>query len=101
MNNEKSCASTSINWYPGHMAKTKRQIIEDMKIIDIVIELLDARIPLASRNPDIKEIKKNQIKNYQKSALDKNQTQNVSEQQYQEEDLWMKDIIKKLPEVEK
>lgn len=41
---EKSLPSTSINWYPGHMAKTKRQIIEDLKLIDIVIEILDARI---------------------------------------------------------
>jgi len=61
-NEEKSFSKTSINWYPGHMAKTKRQIIEDMKIIDIVIELLDARIPLASRNPDIQEITKNKKK---------------------------------------
>ena len=44
------------------MAKTKRQIIDDMKIIDIVIELLDARIPLASRNPDIQQITKNKKK---------------------------------------
>lgn len=56
MRNEKSCASTSINWYPGHMVKTKRQIMEDLKLIDVVVELLDARIPLASQNPDIKEI---------------------------------------------
>ena len=49
----------NINWYPGHMAKTKRQIIEDLKIIDIVVELLDARIPISSRNPDIEEITKN------------------------------------------
>lgn len=43
----------NINWYPGHMAKTRKQIIEDLKLIDIVVELLDARIPLASQNPDI------------------------------------------------
>lgn len=43
----------NINWYPGHMAKTKKQIIEDLKLIDIVVEILDARIPIASRNPDI------------------------------------------------
>ncbi len=43
----------------GHMAKTKRQIIEDLKLIDVVIELLDARIPVSSRNPDIMEITKN------------------------------------------
>lgn len=60
--NTKSLPSTSINWFPGHMAKTRRQITEDLKLIDIVIELLDARIPLASRNPDIKEITKNKKK---------------------------------------
>lgn len=59
MNNEKSCASTSINWYPGHMFKTKKQIIEDIKLIDIVIELLDARIPYSSRNPDMQRIIQN------------------------------------------
>lgn len=41
------------------MAKTKRQIIEDLKLIDVVIELLDARIPISSRNPDISQITKN------------------------------------------
>ena len=46
----------NINWYPGHMAKAKREIKEDLKLVDIVIELLDARCPLASQNPDIKEI---------------------------------------------
>lgn len=49
----------NINWYPGHMAKTKRQIIEDLKLIDVVVELLDARIPVSSRNPDISQITKN------------------------------------------
>lgn len=46
----------NINWYPGHMAKTKKQIMDDLKLIDIVIELLDARIPIASQNPDIRQI---------------------------------------------
>lgn len=49
----------NINWYPGHMAKTKRQIIEDLKLIDVVVEILDARIPVSSQNPDIAEIIKN------------------------------------------
>lgn len=53
MNNKQN--STNINWYPGHMAKTKRQIIEDLKLIDIVVEILDARIPISSRNPDIEQ----------------------------------------------
>ena len=51
--------STNINWYPGHMAKTKRQIQEDLKLIDVVIEILDARIPISSQNPDIAELTKN------------------------------------------
>lgn len=42
-----------IQWYPGHMTKAKRMMQEDIKLIDLVIELLDARIPVASRNPDI------------------------------------------------
>ncbi len=46
----------NINWYPGHMLKTKKQIIEDIKLIDVVIEILDARIPVSSKNPDIQKI---------------------------------------------
>ena len=52
----------NINWYPGHMAKTKKQIIQDLKLVDIVIELLDARIPISSQNPNIAEITKNKKK---------------------------------------
>ena len=52
----------NINWYPGHMAKTKRQIQEDLKLIDVVVELLDSRIPISSRNPDINEIVKGKKK---------------------------------------
>ena len=52
----------NLNWYPGHMAKTKKQIIQDLKLIDIVIELLDARIPISSQNPNIAEITKNKKK---------------------------------------
>ena len=51
--------STRIQWYPGHMAKTKRQIMEDLKLIDVVIEILDARIPISSQNPDMKNLTKN------------------------------------------
>lgn len=61
MSNE-NLTKMNINWYPGHMAKTKKQILEDLKLIDIVIELLDARIPLSSRNPDIQEITKGKKK---------------------------------------
>lgn len=44
---------SAINWYPGHMAKAKRQLSEQMKRIDLVIELCDARLPYSSRNPDL------------------------------------------------
>lgn len=46
-------------WYPGHMTKAKRMMQEDMKLIDVVIELVDARIPLSSKNPDIDDMAKN------------------------------------------
>lgn len=54
--------TTNINWYPGHMAKTKKQIIEDLKLIDVVVEILDARIPKSSQNPNIQEWTKNKKK---------------------------------------
>ncbi len=54
--------SVNINWYPGHMAKTKKQLIEDLKLIDIVVEVIDARIPEASINPDIQEYIKEKTK---------------------------------------
>ncbi len=45
--------SQNIQWFPGHMAKTKRKIVEQLKIIDAVVEIIDARIPVSSRNPDL------------------------------------------------
>lgn len=52
----------NIQWYPGHMTKAKRMMQEDIKLIDIVIELVDARIPLSSKNPDIDELAKNKYR---------------------------------------
>lgn len=52
----------NINWYPGHMSKTKKEIIENLKLIDVVIEILDSRIPISSQNPDIADITKNKKK---------------------------------------
>jgi len=49
----------NFQWYPGHMTKAKRMMQENIKLIDLVIELVDARIPLSSRNPDIDELGKN------------------------------------------
>ena len=56
---EKSFSSVRIAWYPGHMAKTKREVIEKLDLIDIVFEVIDARIPLSSKNKDIDKIIKN------------------------------------------
>lgn len=52
----------NLQWYPGHMTKAKRQMQEDQKLIDLIIELVDARIPLSSRNPDIDELGKNKAR---------------------------------------
>ena len=52
----------NFQWYPGHMTKAKRQMQEDIKLINLVIELVDARIPLSSRNPDIDELGKNKAR---------------------------------------
>ncbi len=49
-------------WYPGHMTKAKRMMQENMKLVDLVIELVDARIPLSSRNPDIDDLGKNKAR---------------------------------------
>ena len=46
----------NIQWYPGHMAKARREIGDAVKKVDVVIELVDARIPLSSRNPVLNEI---------------------------------------------
>ena len=59
---KKSLQSTSINWFPGHMAKTRILITEDLKMIDVVVEILDARIPNSSQNPDIRQITQNKKK---------------------------------------
>lgn len=52
----------NIQWYPGHMVKTKKQIQEILKLIDVVIEILDARIPISSKNPDMDELIQNKPK---------------------------------------
>ncbi len=52
----------NFQWYPGHMMKAKRMMQENMKLIDLVIELTDARIPLSSRNPDIDELGRNKAR---------------------------------------
>lgn len=52
----------NVQWYPGHMTKARRQMQEDIRLIDLIIELVDARVPLSSRNPDIDELGKNKAR---------------------------------------
>ena len=52
-------ANNTINWYPGHMAKAKRQMEEELKLVDIIIELRDARLPMASGNPELIKMAQN------------------------------------------
>ena len=61
-NEEKSFPKTSINWYPGHMAKTKREISEKLNLIDVVYEVIDARMPLSSKIVDIDNLIKDKPK---------------------------------------
>ena len=49
-------------WYPGHMTKARRMMQEDSRLVDLVIEIVDARVPMSSRNPDIDEIGKNKFR---------------------------------------
>ena len=60
--NEKDYTNTTINWYPGHMAKTKRLIKENYNLIDIVYEVIDARIPYSSKIKDIDDLLKDKPK---------------------------------------
>ena len=53
---EQNNTNMNINWYPGHMVKAKREVEQTLKLIDIVIELLDSRIPISSKNPDIDKL---------------------------------------------
>ena len=76
--NEKSFPKVGINWYPGHMAKTMKQVEADLKLVDIVIEILDARIPVSSQNPEIQKLVKNKKKII---VLNKSDLANESENQ--------------------
>lgn len=60
--NKQKSEERAYNWYPGHMTKARRMMEEDIKLIDLVIEIVDARIPLSSRNPDIDKLAKNKAR---------------------------------------
>ncbi len=76
-----------VQWYPGHMTKAKRQMQEDIKLIDLIIELVDARVPLSSRNPDIDELGKN------KSRLILLNKADLADERYNEK--WTEYFLKK------
>ena len=56
---ERKMPSQIIQWFPGHMAKTRRMISENLKNVDAIIEMRDARIPLSSKNPEIERLTQN------------------------------------------
>ena len=66
-------------WYPGHMTKARRMMQENIKLIDIVVELVDARVPFSSKNPDIDELAKNK---YRLIVLNKADMQMQRQQRY-------------------
>ncbi|MCM1495420.1 MAG: ribosome biogenesis GTPase YlqF [Bacteroides sp.] len=77
----------NIQWYPGHMTKAVRMMQEDIKLIDIVIELVDARVPYSSKNPDIDELAKNKFRLIVLNKVDlaDERVTNLWEQYYQEQ----------------
>ena len=52
----------TINWYPGHMAKARRMLEDNLKLVDMIIEIVDARAPMACRNPDFEALFKNKLR---------------------------------------
>lgn len=60
--NQESFSKVHISWFPGHMAKTRKQIGEDLKLVDVIIEILDSRIPISSQNPEIRKMTENKKK---------------------------------------
>lgn len=74
-------------WYPGHMTKAKRQMMEDIKLIDLVIELVDARVPYASRNPEINDLARNKARIILLNKVDlADESKTVKWQKYFEEE---------------
>ena len=80
-------------WYPGHMTKARRMMQENIKLIDLIIEVVDARIPLSSRNPDIDELGKNKARMILLNKSDlADERENEKWQEYftQKDFMWLK-----------
>ena len=76
-----------IQWYPGHMAKARRMLVENLKLIDVVVEIVDARAPRATRNPDFDDL-------YLDVVLDPDHAVTVLDRDELDEALSMGDITK-------
>ena len=100
----------NINWYPGHMEKAKKEVINSLKLVDLVIELLDARIPYASANPLVDDIVKNKprIKLLNKADMADKEITKLWIEEYKKKGIYALDIdsiskynLKKIDEVSK
>ncbi len=87
----------NLQWYPGHMTKAIRMMQENIKLIDIIIEVVDARIPAASRNPDIDELGKNKFRLIvlNKSDLADNQVTKKWKEYYEKQGLFVMEMNSK------
>ena len=96
-NNEKVFQKSNINWYPGHMAKAKRELKENMQLIDLVYEIIDARMPISSRVLDIDDIIKDKpriviVSKY--DMCDKKETDKLLKEHYSDASIVKCDLIK-------
>ena len=108
--NENVNNNKNINWYPGHMEKAKKEVINSLKLVDLVIELLDARIPYASANPLVDDIVKNKprIKLLNKADMADKEITKLWIEEYKNKGIYALDIdsiskynLKKIDEVSK
>ena len=108
--NENVNNNKNINWYPGHMEKAKKEVINSLKLVDLVIELLDARIPYSSANPLVDDIVKNKprIKLLNKADMADKEITKLWIEEYKNKGIYALDIdsiskynLKKIDEVSK
>ena len=77
--NKDNINEKQIQWFPGHMARARRILDENLKLVDVVIEIVDARIPFSSRNPEIDRILKQKLELYCKNFLSEFEILDISE----------------------
>ena len=96
--NETPYLSEPINWYPGHMTKARRAMEEDLKLVDMILEIRDARIPESSLNPDIGELGKNKRRIIlpNKADLAEKQEELIKRAQGKDSGMWITKIGKEM-----